>query len=274
MRPPGDVSLSVHMLWTTKQLQAHTKSYSGFTLPRGVTPSVVSASCLSKINTVHSGEAWRWRAATSLPALCFDAGSEIVIPCKVHLFSLESPPVPKRLVKHNEQAAGNKVCHRFSGCCHPHSAVPDAAQERAEDPSCSQFASICLWLLASVHEREIYIDLSGCLRCSGQKVDRRCFTKEIKEPDQATRRTLEHKNTELEQHTGCTQLNKYDCCIDNVSECHYHCDRQHSSFPFSTVLEYQRALTAGHPKPSICFIFLCSASSVWLVGVNCPFKAL
>lgn len=153
------------------------------------------------------------------------------------------------------------------------------SQEAAEeDPSCSlvhrshshsQFASFCLWLLASVHEREIYIDLSGCLHCSGQKVDRRCFTKEIKEPKQATRRTGEHNNTEVERHTGCTQLNKYDCCIDNVSECHYHFDRPRNSFPSSAVLEYQTGCDGSPQNHSYVSPYLLCP-----VGLNRPFKAL
>lgn len=78
----------------------------------------------------------------------------------------------------------------------------------------SQLASSRLWLLASEHEREIYIDLSGCLHCTGQKFDMRCFTKEIKELQQTAQQTQEHKNAERKQRTGYTQLNKYDRCID------------------------------------------------------------
>lgn len=182
-------------------------------------------------------------------------------------------PVPKCLVKQNKQAAGiNFASFRWllssSQCCSWCTWRVKGCRRRSvlrpHSRSHSQFASFCLWLLASVREREIYIDLSGCLHCSRQKVDRRCFTKEIKEPAQATRRAREHENTELERHTGCTPLNKYDCCVDNVSECRYHFDGQHNSFPFSTVLEYQ---TSSEVTPK-SFMYHQSALLGWTVPLR------
>lgn len=112
----------------------------------------------------------------------FDSGGEIVPIYKVHSVFLTPRSLNALLRITNKLPRLIMPCFSLrvisSRCCHPHSPVP-AADKGSRDyegvesdlsfglihcaQTRSQFASSRLWLLASEHEREIYIDLSGCL---------------------------------------------------------------------------------------------------------------